>query len=362
MLQPTQEAIQEKKQWLYSGSNRKKKHLRPPSDGLVSYNNSAKVLDACFAHVDELGAESGGAAEDSGAADESQLRLKENRDIRDSVDSLMRTEIDGPFVGFLEDPDYAPLRVQVLEILQNKFGFERPRSNAQVASSLCASTSHHGSFANILLDFVSRAHKFVSGLSGCMCYNLVIQIVTGGGKTVIPLIILEYFHAHLSKEGEDGSRAIEANTIITPVESFEASWDQGKYGSHAQKSACALQLIVTRPQLAALRVTQTATVTVTVSRTSALLSRRMPRSMGKFWSTRSIHATGSAWQTRSGFKAPVMQPISSVFVWLFMRVIPRDLATKFGVSSPAPAFFVLECLGNLQWPQPNQIGASISFM
>ena len=164
-------------------------------------------------------------------------------------------------------------------------------------------------------------------------------------------------------EGDDGSRAIEANTIITPVESFEASWDQGKYGSHAQKSACALQLIVTRPQLAALRVTQTATVIVTVSRTSALLSRRMPRSMmGKFWSTRSIHATGSAWQTRSGFKAPVMQPISSEFVWLFMRVIPRDLATKFGVSSPAPAFFVLECLGNLQWPQPNQIGASISFM
>ena len=77
-----------------------------------------------------------------------------------------------------------------------------------------------------------------------------------------------------------------------------------KYGTHAQKSACALQLIVTRPQLAALRVTQTATVTVTVSRTSALLSRQMPRSMGKFWSTRSIHATGSAWQTRSGFKAP----------------------------------------------------------
>ena len=29
-------------------------------------------------------------------------------------------------------------------------------------------------------------------------------------------------------EGEDGSKAIEANTIITPVESFEASWDQGK--------------------------------------------------------------------------------------------------------------------------------------
>ena len=201
MFQPTQEAIQDKRNWLYSGSNRKKQHLRPPSDGLVSYNNSAKVLDACFAHVDELGAESGGAAEDSGAADESQLRLKENRDIRDSVDGLMRTEIDGPFVGFLEDPDYAPLRVQVLEILQNKFGFERPRSNAQVASSLCASTSHHGSFANIILDFVSRAHKFVSCLLGCMCYNLVIQIVTGGGKTVIPLIILEYFHAHLSKEG-----------------------------------------------------------------------------------------------------------------------------------------------------------------
>jgi len=159
------------------------------------------VLDACFAHVGEHSAESGGAAEDSGAADESQLRLKENRDIRDSVDGLMRTEIDGPFVGFLEDPDYAPLRAQVLEILQNKFGFQRPRSNAQVASCFCASTSHHGSFANIILDSVSRTHKFVSCLLGCMCYNLVIQIVTGGGKTVIPLIILEYFHAHLSKEG-----------------------------------------------------------------------------------------------------------------------------------------------------------------
>ena len=61
--------------------------------------------------------------------------------------------------------------------------------------------SHHGIFANIILGSVSRAHKFVSCLLGCMCYNLVIQIVTGGGKTVIPLIILEYFHAHLSKEG-----------------------------------------------------------------------------------------------------------------------------------------------------------------
>ena len=130
----------------------------------------------------------------------------------------------------LQGDKLADIRTRLQETLEKSFAFDKFKSNAQVAIPFqgVAQNQTHGLFVALKSFFINRlkspsarslpCEQLVACIHGVQRELLMISIDTGGGKTAIILIVLEYWRIH---EGKGGFVLIVSPIVALNQQHFE---------------------------------------------------------------------------------------------------------------------------------------------